>query len=568
MKRTLKILLIATTVIAMLLGLSLTASAADYTASVITVNGGILKLNVLDNFADVSPLLLETPYSTGAVDFISTSAGTALKMDIAAGQNFAAPAYKAWDGTNSSQFVHKTSASDKYYVLNVTFSGSAVFAFEPTFTGEGSAFEGLSQQTYLSASGDDIYLVDNNGITYEATVAYQSSVNRYAIDNIPANFNGYVVIPTSRFTADYNQNSVGSWNSGSLEGYVKMWIMNFYIGGESGTAVNVNDVYYTDQTIKSNTASWIKSIVSNNDGTATVTYVDNFPADTYWTELAIFTQPQTIDDVYDIYNNKCDRGERNATIGNMAENTFVGTIGSGNCDFPYTFQSGQKYYVYIARCTRLSQWDFQTFPYEFTYTEQVEEAIPTLAPTIATTAPLEPEESPTATVTTSQTAESDVKPTQSLIPAETPECVTEAPTQEPTLTPTQIPTQIPTQTPTQTQQSTSTKAPTQKPTATAAPTKKPESVTQQPAEPTDPVVTDAPIEESQTPTAIPVGTEEGSWPEQSAEPSPEITQAPTEKATEPAQGGEGGGNTVIIIIAVVVAAAAAVAGFFLGRRKK
>ena len=556
MKRSFKTLLIAATVIAMLLGLSLTASAADHTASVITVNGGTLKLNVLDSFADVSSSLLESPYSSGAVEFVSTHSGTALKMDIAAGQSFAAPAYNAWDGTNSSQFVHKTGAEDKYYVLNITISGSAVFSFEPTFTGEGSAFAGLSQQTYISASGDTIYLVDNDGVTHEAAVEYQSGVNRYAISNIPAGFNGYVVIPTSRFTADFNQNSVGSWNSGSLEGYVKMWIMNFYIGGDSGTAVTVNDVYYTDQTIKSNTASWIKSVVSNNDGTATVTYVDDFPADTYWTEIAIFTQPQTVDDVYDIYNNKCDRGERNATIGNVAEGTLVGTIGSGSCDFPYAFQSGQKYYLYIARCTRLAQWDFQTFPYEFTYTEQAEVAPPTQAPTVATTVPVEPEESPTATVTVSQTPESETKPTQTLIPMETPEHVTDAPTKAPT------------QTPVQTQQPTVTQAPTQKPAVTAAPTKKPTSVTQQPAEPTDPVVTDAPIEESQTPTAIPVGTEEGSWPEQSAEPSPEITQVPTEEPTEPVQGGDGGGNTVIIIIAIAAVIAAAVAGFFLGRRKK
>ena len=123
----------------------------------------------------------------------------------------------------------------------------------------------------------------------------------------------------------------------------------------------------TDQPSEQPSTSWIESIVSGENGNATITLSDSIPAnDTSWTEIAIFTQEQTVDDLFDIYNNKLNRNPGDFALcpaaGNMSAN-----IGPNGPFVREAFVDGQTYYVYIARCILSANWDFQSEPYVFTY---------------------------------------------------------------------------------------------------------------------------------------------------------------------------------------------------------
>lgn len=106
---------------------------------------------------------------------------------------------------------------------------------------------------------------------------------------------------------------------------------------------------------------WIKSIVDNGDGTATIT-LQNLPGDTGWTELAMFTEEKAGLSFDDLYGNKVDRGAKNAVV------TTTGTIGAGDADFPCTLTDGVTYYCYLARCNG-AQWDYSTAVYVYTHGE-------------------------------------------------------------------------------------------------------------------------------------------------------------------------------------------------------
>jgi len=173
--------------------------------------------------------------------------------------------------------------------------------------------------------------------------------------------------------------------------------------------------------------NWIKSIVSNADGTATITLSDAIPTTgTSWTEIAIFTQEKEITHNRDIYQNKLDR-----TPGNFAmcpaSGIMSATIGP-NGQFVYNnFVDGQTYYVYITRCVNSATWDYQSIPYVFTYTAHQATPEPTPAP--PTTQPTDTKgpdcitTGPTLGVTPTAPTESATADTVTAEPGGTSDCV-------------------------------------------------------------------------------------------------------------------------------------------------
>jgi len=108
--------------------------------------------------------------------------------------------------------------------------------------------------------------------------------------------------------------------------------------------------------------SWVKNMEVAGDGIVNINI--DMPAGTWWGEVAIFTEEQNVDDLYDIYNYILNRGARNAVI----SGNWNGTIGPDNVDYdlPFTFVDGTTYYVYVCLYNG-STWEYNPTGYEFTY---------------------------------------------------------------------------------------------------------------------------------------------------------------------------------------------------------
>ena len=96
----------------------------------------------------------------------------------------------------------------------------------------------------IATNGDDVFLVQDG----EVSVAdIDNGVYRNTIV-IPANFDGYVILPTSRLA--YNDANTGiaqegSWNSGNLAGKVYFWQIATYFQNNDGAAsvIELKDIY-------------------------------------------------------------------------------------------------------------------------------------------------------------------------------------------------------------------------------------------------------------------------------------------------------------------------------------
>lgn len=326
------------------------------TITSLSVNGGTLNVTLLDTFTNAIPGLIGMYDNNGLMEVIDTSTDKGIKVTTANG--WIASSLSCWDGVNPAcDFVHKTSAETKYLIFSISVDGKIEgLGIEPQFLGS----EGL-RQAYLNDGTDAIYLVDANGTTV-ATTEYMAY--RYQITNIPENFTGYVVVPTSRLRVTLDGSIYSNFGEGEYADYTNMYVMGLYALSSNNDSFIVDKMYYSNQdiTMPAPPTSWVTNMEVASDGVVNINI--NMPEGTWWGEVAIFTEEKTITCDGDIYNYKLDRGARNAVI----SGNWNGTIGPNNTDYdlPFTFVDGTTYYVYVIRYIG-DAWEYNTAAYEFTY---------------------------------------------------------------------------------------------------------------------------------------------------------------------------------------------------------
>lgn len=213
-----------------------------------------INLKVMDNFkADTSVDSMLHAYTDadagidgGSLAWKENADGRYLEI-ITGGGGISAMTYACKGaGGEYSMFVNSRGKEDyqlntrtKAYVFKVRTAQAVNFSPEPQLWDGGGAV-----QAYLSSTGDPIVLVGADGVPMKAKLVY-SGWNRYTI-HIPANFDGYVIVPTSRFTDDNTEGSAGSWNAGALAGHGYIWGFPIFVQtcGEYNATLNIDDIYY------------------------------------------------------------------------------------------------------------------------------------------------------------------------------------------------------------------------------------------------------------------------------------------------------------------------------------
>ncbi|MBR3750894.1 MAG: hypothetical protein IKK58_03900 [Clostridia bacterium] len=213
-------------------------------------NSTEINLKLMDNFkADTSVDSMLKPWDDGngaTAAWKENADGRYLEITTAgAGINSMTYACNGAGG-EWSMFVNSRGEEDyqlntrtKAYVFKVNTTKAVNFAPEPQlWDGAGAV------QAYISASGDPIVLVGADGVAMKAKLV-RSAWSRYTI-HIPANFDGFVIVPTSRFTDSNAEGSTGSWNAGALANHGYIWYFPLFVEtcGEYDATLNIEDIYY------------------------------------------------------------------------------------------------------------------------------------------------------------------------------------------------------------------------------------------------------------------------------------------------------------------------------------
>lgn len=218
----------------------------QYTDAKITSAGGTdLNVVLLDGF-DYSPEGMNLGFWDNGNEDSPFRASTTIadgKLNLTTGPN---GVNSAWIQASSSYpaFINadgkKISAATTALILKASTDNAINLSFEADRWNGGTTVA-----TYLTASGDDILLMDTNGLITIASVT-RSAWGRYVIP-IPEGFNGHLVIPTSRLSVDNAEgNTAGDWNSGAAEGFCYFWTLKPFLEADYTKPATLSiDAIYT-----------------------------------------------------------------------------------------------------------------------------------------------------------------------------------------------------------------------------------------------------------------------------------------------------------------------------------
>jgi len=371
------------TVCLMVVLLAFAVYAAESTVSNVTMNGQTdVSLSVLDDLSTAPAEALVVAYGNGATMVgVDTSLGRGYKMTVAGDTGVIVGRHKQTVGSWWAPYVGKgLTVATEAIAFRVTAENEILFGFEPYFISD-TDLDGNGVDAFMSMTGDeDVILITAAGEATEAIVEW--SAWNHAVVKLPKNFDGFIIVPTSRMTEINAYNSTGTWGveGSQLEKVTNIWQINYFLQnyGTGGLpSLTVHDVYFTNNAlpaVPSITAaptvvptpapkSWITDMEVIGEGLVKVT-VDDLIENTAWSEIAIFTEEKEITANSVIYQSKLNRNNNYS----LWSGKKYGNIGSGTTgDFVFDFVDGTTYYVYITSCNG-SAWTPCTVPYVFTYT--------------------------------------------------------------------------------------------------------------------------------------------------------------------------------------------------------
>ena len=217
-----------------------------YTDAKLTAAGGTkMDVVLLDGFDYSSEGINLGFWDDGKEDspFRASTTITDGKLNLTTGPNGVSAAWVQYGGSFPA-FINadgkKISANTTALILKASTDNTMNFAFEADRWNGGTTVA-----TYLTASGDDILLMDEEtGLLTVATVT-RSAWGRHVIA-LPANFNGHIIIPTSRFSTSSEADAVGDWNSGSAEGFCYFWTLKPFVEADYTKPATLSiDAIYT-----------------------------------------------------------------------------------------------------------------------------------------------------------------------------------------------------------------------------------------------------------------------------------------------------------------------------------